>query len=73
MDFVIREYQPSDEPSVLRLAEKYASWDATSTRADLQGFAAREPDLFLVAEMSGRVVGFVYGQRDRLCVIGGSG
>ncbi len=48
------------------LAEKYSSWDATPTSADIQGFWSREPDLFLVAEVAGKVVGFVFGQESKL-------
>jgi ribosomal protein S18 acetylase RimI-like enzyme len=63
--FDIRKYEPRDEKDVLALSEKYASWDATPTSADIHGFWAREPDLFLVAEVEGRVVGFVFGQESR--------
>jgi len=50
---------------VLSLAQEYASWDATPTEADIQGFFASEPDFFLVAEMLGDVVGFVYGRESK--------
>ncbi len=59
---VIREYQPRDEEAVLRLMEKYASWDATPTQADIQGFYSSTPKLFLIAETDGNVVGLVYGR-----------
>src|SRR5713226_9892484 len=62
---LIRRYEKRDEKRVLSLAEEYASWDATLTEADLQGFHASEPDLFLVAEMGNAVVGFVYGRESK--------
>jgi ribosomal protein S18 acetylase RimI-like enzyme len=62
---VIRRYEKRDEKIVLSLTEEYASWNATLTAADLQGFHASEPDLFLVAEISDAVVGFVYGRESR--------
>ncbi len=50
LKYAVRKYEPQDEGAVLALCDKYASWDATPTSADVQGFWAREPDLFLVAE-----------------------
>ena len=47
------------------MAEKYASWDATLSEADLQGFQAAEPEMFLVAEISDVVAGFVYGRESK--------
>ncbi len=61
VEFAVRKYEPRDEGAVLALCEKYASWGATPTPADIQGFWSREPDLFLVAEVQGRVVGFIFG------------
>ena len=58
----IRRYEPKDLGEVLALAQRYASWDMTSTRTDIKGFHATEPDLFLVAETGGKVVGFIYGK-----------
>lgn len=58
----IRRYEPDDLGDVLVLAQKYASWDMTSTRTDIEGFHATEPDLFLVAEKGGRIAGFIYGK-----------
>ncbi|HZY93964.1 MAG TPA: GNAT family N-acetyltransferase [Candidatus Bathyarchaeia archaeon] len=58
----IRKYEPKDLDEVLALAQKYASWDMTSTRSDIEGFHATEPDLFLVAEKRGRIAGFIYGK-----------
>ncbi len=62
---LIRRYENRDEKRVLSLAQEYASWDATPTEADIQGFFASEPDFFLVAEMLGDVVGFVYGRESK--------
>ncbi len=61
----IRRYEPRDEKAVLQLSQNYASWDSTSTAADIQSFHAREPDMFLVAEVEGRVVGFIFGRELR--------
>ena len=58
----VRRYEPRDARHVLALAEKYASWDATPTLADIQGFHSQNPDLFFVAEVDDKVVGFVYGR-----------
>ncbi len=66
MDARIRKYEPRDCDSVVALAEKYASWDTTPTSVDIQGFWSREPDLFLVAEEEGRVVGFAFGLESNL-------
>ena len=62
---LIRRYEKRDEKRVLSLAQEYGSWDATPTEADIQGFFASEPDFFLVAEMLGDVVGFVYGRESK--------
>src|SRR5712691_3347200 len=62
---LIRRYENRDEKRVLSLAQEYASWDATPTEADIQGFFASEPDFFLVAEMLGDIVGFVYGRESK--------
>jgi ribosomal protein S18 acetylase RimI-like enzyme len=62
---LIRRYEKIDEKRVLSLAEKYASWDATLSEADIQGFQASEPDLFFVAVTSDVVVGFIYGRESK--------
>ena len=62
---MIRRYEPKDRDAVLSLAEKYASWDVTPTAVDIEGFHAAEPDLFLVAEVAGKIVGYVYGRETR--------
>jgi ribosomal protein S18 acetylase RimI-like enzyme len=58
----VRHYEPPDASAVLALSEKYASWDATPTLADIQGFHSQNPDLFFVAEVDDKIVGFVYGR-----------
>ena len=62
---VIRGYEPKDSRQVLVLAEKYASWDTMVTEADLAGFWSSDPELFLVAEVDGKVVGFLVGRESR--------
>jgi ribosomal protein S18 acetylase RimI-like enzyme len=62
---LIRRYEKIDEKRVFSLAEEYASWDASLSEADIQGFQASEPDLFLVAEIRDVVVGFVYGRESK--------
>ena len=61
----IRTYETRDQNAVLRLAEKYASWDATLTDADIQGFHASDPDFFLVAEIDNVIAGFIFGKESR--------
>jgi ribosomal protein S18 acetylase RimI-like enzyme len=58
----IRKFEVRDTDSVLALAERYASWDATPTRADIEGFQSSSPEFFLVAEADQKIVGFVYGR-----------
>jgi ribosomal protein S18 acetylase RimI-like enzyme len=58
----IRRYEKSDGVAVLQLSQKYASWDATPTEADIDGFYSSEPDFFLVAELNKEIVGFVCGR-----------
>jgi ribosomal protein S18 acetylase RimI-like enzyme len=61
----IRRYEKNDKIAVLQLSQKYASWDSTPTEADVQGFYSSEPDMFLVAELNKRIVGFVYGRESK--------
>jgi len=61
----IRLYEEKDRLAVLRLSQKYASWDSTPTEADIQGFYSSEPDFFLVAELNKRIVGFIYGRESK--------
>ena len=65
MPLKIRTYETQDQGSVLKLAEKYASWDTSPTVADIQGFHATDPDFFLVAELDQAIVGFIYGTESR--------
>src|SRR3989442_14206443 len=62
---VIRNYDSKDSKEVLVLAEKYASWDTTPTEADLGGFWASDPELFLVAGGDGKAVGVLGGRGGR--------
>ena len=58
----IRKFEPRDTDIVLSLMQRYASWDITPTRADIQGFHSVSPEFFLVAEADRKVLGFVYGR-----------
>jgi ribosomal protein S18 acetylase RimI-like enzyme len=62
---IIRSFEPGDTQSIVRLAEKYASWDATPTTADVQGFHAQNADLFFVAVVEDEIIGFVYGTESK--------
>ncbi len=57
----IRKFQHNDLDQVLALSQKYASWDTTPTEADMENFHSTNPDLFIVAEQDGQILGFVYG------------
>ena len=61
----IRKFEAKDQSAVLKLAEKYASWDATPTIADIEGFHTSDPELFLVADNVHGVVGFIYGKESK--------
>src|SRR3989442_15387389 len=58
----VRKFQVSDLDQVLVLAERYGSWDATTTRADIEGFHSANPEFFFVAEFNKKIVGFVCGR-----------
>jgi len=58
----VRKFEIGDIENVLALAQRYASWDATPTNADIEGFHSASPEFFFVAEADGKVVGFVYGR-----------
>ena len=58
----VRTFEVSDVDQVLALAERYASWDATLTKADIEGFHSANPEFFFVAEANKKIVGFVYGR-----------
>ena len=55
-----RKFEVRDLDQVLALAERYASWDATPTKADVEGFHSANPEFFFVAEVGKKIVGFVY-------------
>jgi len=58
----VRKFETGDGEQVLALAQRYASWDATPTKADIEGFHSSNPEFFFVAEADRKVVGFVYGK-----------
>jgi len=58
----VRKFEVGDVEEVLALAQRYASWDATPTKADIEGFHSANPEFFFVAEADKKVVGFVYGR-----------
>ena len=57
----VRTFEVRDLDQVLTLAERYASWDATPTKADVEGVHSANPEFFFVAEVGKKIVGFVYG------------
>ena len=59
---LIRKFKVADVEQVLALAQRYASWDATPTEADIEGFHSTNPEVFFVAEADEKIVGFVYGK-----------
>jgi ribosomal protein S18 acetylase RimI-like enzyme len=59
---IVRQFEVSDVDQILSLAERYASWDATPTIADIEGFHSASPEFFFVAEVKKKIVGFVYGR-----------
>jgi len=59
---IIRKFKVGDFEQVLALAQRYASWDATPTEADIEGFHSTNPEGFFVAEADEKIVGFVYGK-----------
>ncbi len=59
---IVRKFEPSDIGQVLSLAQQYASWDATPTREDIEGFHSANPEFFFVAELNKKIVGFIYGR-----------
>ena len=56
----VRTFKINDLDQVLALAERYASWDATATKADIEGFHSTNPEFFFVAEFNKNIVGFVW-------------
>ena len=60
--FHVRLCKPSDLDRVHKLSVEYASFDASPTLADTQGFFERNPGYFYVATNgSGEVIGFITG------------
>jgi ribosomal protein S18 acetylase RimI-like enzyme len=57
----VRKFMINDLDQVQAIAERYASWDAIVTKADIEGFHSASPEFFLVAEDDNKIVGFVYG------------
>lgn len=57
----IRKFEANDTAHVLELAERYASWDITPTKADIEGLQSTNPEFFLVAESDNKILGFAYG------------
>jgi len=62
----VRKFEVSDLDQVLTLAERYASWDATPTKEDIEGFHSSVPEFFFVAEADKRILGFVIGRESSL-------
>ncbi len=64
-DYTIRDAQPQDFDAILRLWESIDRHTGLADRREyLQTFHAFSPDLFLVAEAEGRIVGTVIGGWD---------
>jgi len=58
----VRKFKINDLDQVLGMAEKYASWDATATKADIGEFYSSSPEFFFVAEADKKILGFVCGR-----------
>src|SRR5207253_8220329 len=58
----VRKFNINDLDQVLALAERYASWDATLTDVDIEGFHSASPEFFFVAEAENKILGFVCGR-----------
>ena len=58
----VRKFKINDLDQVLALAERYASWDATLTKADIEGFHSASPEFFFVAEADKKILGFLCGR-----------
>ncbi len=62
MMFRVRPCTPKDLVEVWQIAEKYTSFDATPTPADIEGLYAKNSEFFFVAQHDdGRIVGFITG------------
>ena len=61
-NFHVRPCQPQDLQTVLKIAEKYTSFDVTPTLADIEGLYSRNPEYFYVAEVDAKkIIGFITG------------
>jgi len=58
----VRKFKINDLDQVLALAERYASWDATLTKADIEGFHSGSPEFLFVAEADKKILGFLCGR-----------
>ena len=58
----VRKFEINDLDQVVAIAERYASWDVTATKADIEGFHSAGPEFFFVAEAENKILGFVYGR-----------
>ncbi len=58
----VRKFKINDLDQVLGMAKKYASWDATATKADIGEFYSSSPEFFFVAEADKKILGFVCGR-----------
>jgi len=58
----VRKFKINDLDQVVAIAERYASWDVTATKADIVGFHSASPEFFFVAEAENKILGFVYGR-----------
>src|SRR5712691_4632955 len=58
----VRKFKINDLDQVLGMVEKYASWDATATKADIEEFYSSSPEFFFVAEADKKILGFVCGR-----------
>ena len=55
----VRKFKINDLDQVVAIAERYASWDLTSTEVDVEGFHSASPEFFFVAEAENKILGFV--------------
>ena len=63
MPALIREFTPEDEPAVIALWERCGltrPWN--NPRKDIHRKLSNSPELFLVAELDGQIVGSVIGR-----------
>jgi ribosomal protein S18 acetylase RimI-like enzyme len=58
----VRQFKIDDLDKVLAIAGRYASRDATLTRAEIEEFHSGSPEFFFVAEAEKKILGFVHGR-----------